>query len=275
MAVLGARQAALKVAAWAGERTPLYGALYVGRAPVRSWQEFVRLPVLTPERLRATPLVDQLDDPRDTLRMATPLTLASVVTAAPTLLDQEDTDAIFSACHNAFRLAGVTAGMSVVIVAPPGQRYLAAEWCDILGYFGITAHVVIDIDETETRRALTALAPARVVHLGNRPLPAPESRSAEGEAGGRFAADASITVRQPHAQGGDFYVVPEAGIVAVRPVDGEGYLPLRRYVLIEAERDGRLLLTAVLRYHQPLIRFVLPDRGHIAGGRLWLDEVLP
>jgi hypothetical protein len=67
--------------------------------------------------------------------------------------------------------------------------------------------------------------------------------------------------------------VPEAGIVAVRP-GGEGaYAVLARHYLIESVRDGRLLLTTLGRYHRPLVRFELPDRGWVAGGRLWLDEV--
>jgi hypothetical protein len=69
--------------------------------------------------------------------------------------------------------------------------------------------------------------------------------------------------------------VPEAGIVAVRPRREAGYAPLRGHVLLEGARDDRLLLTITDRYHHPLIRFELPDRGRLVSGRLMLEEVAP
>lgn len=252
----------------------MYRVLYDGLPPIAGWQDFRRLPRLTPERLRATPLAEQLDDPRDTLRTATPLALASVPPSAPVVLDQDDTDNAFYACHDAFRLAGVTESATLLILTPPDQRYLAAEWCDTLGYFGVVAHLLIARDPVETARSVTALAPHTLLML-----PGSTGFGQGDSGGGQSSRDRSalarISIRQPATSGADLYVVPEAGIVAVRPAGEAGYRPLRRHVLIEAEQDGRLLLTMNLRYHQPLIRLLLPDRGRIAGGRLWLDEVAP
>jgi hypothetical protein len=69
--------------------------------------------------------------------------------------------------------------------------------------------------------------------------------------------------------------VPEAGIVAVRLVGEQSYRVLTRFCLLETAPRGRLLLTALRRYHQPLIRYELPDTGRLERGRLWLEEVAP
>jgi hypothetical protein len=145
------------------------------------------------------------------------------------------------------------------VVSSPQQRYFAAELAERLGFFGVQAHVVVHHGADETARLVAALAPDQVIAAGT---------DARGMA-------PVVTIRKPADQGTDVYVVPEAGLVAVRPAGEPSYRLLRRYYLLEGEADGRLLLTALLRYHQPLIRFQLPDRGRIVRGRLSLDEVAP
>jgi hypothetical protein len=148
--------------------------------------------------------------------------------------------------------------MRVALVAHPQQRYVAAEIADQLGYFRITADFVIAIDGATIERTIEALASQRVICFGV-------------GAGGVE----SVTVRQPGRDGTDLYIVPEAGIVAVRRCGEPAYRVLRRYCLLEQGDDGVLLLTTLLRYHQPLIRYQLPDRGRLVRGRLWLEEVAP
>jgi hypothetical protein len=255
------RAAAIKVARWAREHVPLYRDLYAEAAPqLQTWADFRRLPVLTTARLRATPLCEQVDTLDDVLRSQTAYALQSVVTPRTLVLDADDADAAFDQVRTAFALAGVRRGMRVALVAPPHQRYLAAEIADQLGYFRVEAHLVIAYGSRVPGRTLDALAPGRTVSFGVEP---------PGDSTGW------VTVRQPTGVGADLYIVPEAGIAAVRP-DGEpAYRVLTRYCLLEAVPGGRLLLTALRRYHQPLIRYELPDRGRLERARLRLEEVLP
>jgi phenylacetate-coenzyme A ligase PaaK-like adenylate-forming protein len=252
--------AALALVRWARERVPLYRELYADVPAVESWAELQRLPVLTAARLRATPLVEQVDALEDVLRSQTAYVLQSALTPRTLVLDADDTDAAFDQTRAGFALAGCRAGMRVALVAHPQQRYVAAEIADQLGYFRVTADLVIAIDEATVGRAIEALAPQRVVFFG-------VTVSGDGVE--------SVTVRQPGGDGADLYIVPEAGIVAVRPSGEPAYRVLRRYCLLEQEGDGELLLTALLRYHQPLIRYQLSDRGRLVRGRLWLEEVAP
>jgi hypothetical protein len=253
------RTAAIAVARWARERVPLYRELYADAPPTDTWADFQRLPVLTAARLRATPLVEQVDTLDDVLRSQTAYALQSVVAPRALVLDADDTDAAFDQTRAAFALAGCRAGIRIALVAEPRQRYVAAEIADQLGYVRIDAHLVIALDEAVVSRALDAIAPQRAVFLDG----APSERVV------------SVTVRQPSSNTGDLYLVPEAGIVAVRPPGGPSYRVLRRFCLLEPAPDGGLLITALLRYHQPLIRYELPDRGRLARGRLWLEEVAP
>jgi hypothetical protein len=239
---------------------PLYRELYVGSPPVERWADFQRLPVLTTARLRATPLAEQVDALDDVLRSQTAYVLQSAVTPRTLVLDDDDTNAAFDQTRAGFALAGWRAGMRVALVAHPQQRYLAAEIADQLGYFRITADLVFAIDEAAVARAIEALSPERIVYFGVTTT----DHSA-----------ATVTVRRPAGDGTDLYVVPEAGIVAVRPCGEPAYRVLRRYCLLEQDSDGGLLLTALLRYHQPLIRYRLPDRGRLVRGRLRLEEVAP
>ena len=252
------RAAAIALARWARERVPLYRELYADAPPVETWADFRRLPVLTAARLRATPLCEQVDALDDVLRSQTAYALRSVVTPRTLVLDADDADAAFDQVRTAFALAGVGKGVRVALVAPPDQRYLAAEIADQLGFFRVEAHLVIARAPAALGRPLAALAPGRTVSFGVAP-PA--------------ASTGWITVRQPSGGGADLYIVPEAGIAAVRPDGAPAYRVLTRYCLLEAAPGGRLLLTALRRYHQPLIRYELPDRGRLTRGRLWLEEV--
>jgi phenylacetate-coenzyme A ligase PaaK-like adenylate-forming protein len=253
--------AALALVRWARERVPLYRELYADLPPVETWAAFQQLPVLTTARLRSTPLVEQVDAPEDVLRSQTAYALQSAVTPRTLVLDADDTDAAFDQTRAGFALAGCRAGMRVALVAHPQQRYVAAEIADQLGYFRVTADLVIAIDAATVARTIEALAPQRIVVFGV---------CASGDGG------EPVTVRRPGSNGADLYIVPEAGIVAVRPGGETAYRVLRRYCLLEQdEGDGGLLLTLLLRYHQPLIRYQLPDRGLLARGRLWLEEVAP
>jgi hypothetical protein len=254
------RQTAIDMARWAAGHVPLYRELYGGVPAIESWRDFRRLPVLTPARLRATPFAEQVDDPRDTLRTFTPYQLQSKLTPCAMVSDAADTDTAFLECRDAFARAGVRRAARLVVLSAPHQRYFAAELAERLGYFAIQTHVLVHRDDGALVRLVAALAPDHILGAGT---------------DGAAPVRPNITVRDPSSLGPDLYVVPEAGIVAVRPKGEESYRPLTRYYLFEAERDGRLLLTALVRYHQPLVRYELPDRGHLAGGRLWLDEVAP
>jgi hypothetical protein len=254
------RAAAIRLARWARERVPLYRELYAGVPPVQTWADFRRLPVLTTAHLRATPLCEQVDTLDDVLRSQTAYALQSVITPRTLVLDADDADASFDQVRTGFMLAGVRRGMRVALVAPPHQRFIAAEIADQLGYFRVEAHLAIAREPRTLARTLAALGPARTVSFGVGP-----------------PSDSTgwVTVRQPSAGGADLYIVPEVGIAAVRP-DGEpAYHVLTRYCLLEAAPAGRLVLTALRRYHQPLIRFELSDRGRLERGRLWLEEVAP
>jgi hypothetical protein len=254
------RRAALVLARWAREKVSLYRDLYVDAPPVETWADFQRLPVLTTARLRATPLAAQVDTLDDVLRSATAYVLQSVVTPRTLVLDDDDAGAAFDQTRAGFALAGIRRGARVMLVTPPWQRYLAAEIADQLGYFGVEAHLVIVHTPETLARTLAALAPVTTVTFGV-PLPP--------------GAGGWITVRNPESTGTDLYIVPEAGIAAVRPAGEAAYRVLTRYCLLEAHAGGRLLLTALRRYHQPLIRYELPDRGRMERGRLWLTEVAP
>ena len=273
---------AFRLVAWAREVVPLYRELYAGLPPVTSARDFRRLPVLTAARLRATPLADQVDDLRDVLRTFTPYQLQTAVPPAAIVADRDDTDAAFDDCREAFALAGIRAGARVVVLAPPEQRYFAAELAERLGYFDVQAHVLVHHAGGTTAGLLDALAPEHVIVAGCPPPafePVVTIRAATGHDGsGSSIARSALPIAHcplPVAPPADLYVVPEAGFVGVRPPGEPSYVPLRDRYLIEAEDDGRLLLTALYRYHQPLIRYELPDRGRIEGGRLWLDEVIP
>jgi hypothetical protein len=211
--------AALALVRWARERVPLYQELYAGLPTVETQADFRRLPVLTTARLRATPLVEQVDALEDVLRSQTAYVLHSAVTPRTLVLDADDTDAAFDQTRAAFALAGCRAGMRVALVAHPQQRYVAAEFADQLGYFRVTADLVIAIDSATVARAIEALAPERVVYFG-----------VETSGGG----SESVTVRQQGGDSADLYIVPEAGIVAVRPSGERAYHLLRRYCLSQA-----------------------------------------
>lgn len=262
------RAAAIAISQWAREHVPLYRALYAEAPAVRAWADFRRLPVLTTARLRATPLCEQVDTLDDVLRSQTAYALQSVVTPRTLVLDAGDTDAAFDQTRAAFALVGVRKGVRVALVVPPHQRYFAAEIADQLGYFGVETHLVIALEPPVVARTLAALAPDRTVSFGVQPT----------------GAYGWVTVRQPgqspptpdsELRPPDLYIVPEAGIAAVRPEGEPAYRVLNRFCLFEAAPGGGLLLTALRRYHQPLIRYELPDRGRPARGRLWLKEVTP
>ena len=266
---------AFRIAQWARETVPLYRDLYAGLPPVASARDFRRLPVLTAARLRATPLADQVDDLRDVLRTFTPYQLQTAVAPAAVVADRDDTDAAFDEGREAFALAGVRAGARVVVIAAPEQRYFAAELAERLGYFDVQAHVLVQRTGEGTTRLLDALAPEYLIAVGC-PPPTFEPvitirTAADHDASGPPTPQSAPPVAPPT----DVYVVPEAGFVAVRPRGETSYVPLRDRYLVEAEENGTLLLTALYRYHQPLIRYELPDRGRIEDGRLWLDEVVP
>src|SRR5215204_4976626 len=127
------QQAAIVVARWARDQIPLYRDLYA-KTPVETWPDFRRLPVLTPERLRGTPLVDQVDTLGDVLRAQSIYVLQSAVTPRTLVLDSDDTDAAFDQTRAAFALAGVRKGTRLTLLAAPAQRYVAAEMADQLGY---------------------------------------------------------------------------------------------------------------------------------------------
>jgi len=254
------RAAAIKLARWARERVPLYRALYGDAPPLERWADFRRLPLLTTARLRATPLCEQVDSLDDVLRSQTAYALQSLVAPRTVVLDDDDAGAVFDQTRAAFKLAGVRPGMRVVLLTSPRQRYLVAEITDQLGYFGIEAHLIVAFQTEIVQRTLAAIAP-RWTFAFDMPMPE-ETRGL-------------VTVRQPERGGADFYAVPEAGIVAVRPAGETAYRVLTRFCLLERAPGGRLLLTALRRYHQPLIRYELPDRGRVERSRLWLDEVVP
>jgi hypothetical protein len=238
----------------------MYRELYAGLPPVRTARDFRRLPVLTAARLRATPLAEQVDTVADTLRTFTPYALRAYAAPAAIPVDQGDTDAIFEQCRAAFARVGVRTGTRALLLTAPEQRYVAAEMAELLGYFVVEAHVAVALSPDAIMRTATALLPDLIVGVGTDGTPDLRPH---------------VTVRSPHSPGADLYVVPEAGIVAVRGAGECGYLPLSRHHYVEALGDGGLLLTVLGRYHRPLIRFELPDRGRITGGRLWLDEVAP
>ena len=262
------RAAAITIARWAWEHVPLYRGLYAEVPAVRKWADFRRLPVLTTARLRATPLCEQVDTLDDVLRSQTAYGLQSVVTPRTLVLDAGDTDAAFDQTRAAFALLGVRKGRRVAFVTPPHQRYFAAEIADQLGYFGVEVHLVIALEPVVVVRTLAAIAPDVVVSFG-----VPSTRTSGWITARRPAPHLPAAgCRLPPA---DLYIVPEAGIVAVRPEGEPTYRVLTHFCLVEAARDGRLLLTALRRYHQPLIRYELPDRGRLERGRLWLEEVAP
>lgn len=254
------RAATSTLVEYAREHVPLYRELYAGAPPVQSRADFRGLPLLTIARLRATPLAEQVDTLDDVLRSQTAYALQSVVTPRTLVLDAGDADAAFDQTRAAFATIGVRKGVRLALVAQPHQRYLAAEIADQLGYFGIEAHLAIAHDPAVLAQTLAALAPDRVVSFGVPPPAGPSDW---------------VTVREPSAPTTDLYVVPEAGFVAVRRVGERSYRVLRRYCLLETAPGGGLLLTALRRYHQPLIRYLLPDRGRLERGRLVLDEVAP
>jgi hypothetical protein len=251
------RQRALAVAEWARTHVPLYRALY-GDTPITSWTMFRRLPVLTSERWRSTPLGEQIDEPHDTLRTFTPLALQTVAPLAATVADAGDTDTIYEQWHDALAAAGIEDSARLMLLSPPEQRYFAAEVADMLGFFGVAAHLVSRMEDGRALAVAAALDPTAIVTVAT-VAPAPLMPR--------------VTMREPSGPAADIYVVPEAGPVAVRPRGDTGYYVLDRMFMVEGGRDGVLLLTALRRYHQPLIRYALPDRGRLAAGRLWLDEV--
>jgi hypothetical protein len=253
------RKAAVTIAEWARTHVPLYRELY-GSTPITTWPQFQELPPLTYTRLQATPLRDQVDDLRDVLRTYTPYALQSRVTPTAFVADKDDTDSIYDSVRRAFALAGVRAPARLLIVADPEQRYPAVEIADMLGYFRIEAHVLIGGDHGRVASAIDAFRPDRLAAFGAS-LPA------------AFVPDAAV--RTPGAPRTDLYLVPEAGIVAVRRPGQSSYQLLSGYFGIETGPDRRLLLTALSRYHQPLIRYILADRGRLVRGRLLLDELAP
>lgn len=244
--------------AWARQHVPLYRDLYHDIPAVATWHDFRRLPVLTATRLLLTPLAEQVDDLNDTLRTFTPYQLRSRLVPAASVYDLGDTNQAFFEARDALRLVGVRRGARVVVLTAPHQRYVAAELAERLGYFGVQAHVLVHLDDGALVRQVAALAPDHIVGMGTAGSP---------------PIRPSITVRAPHSPTADLYLVPEAGIVAVRPRGNSAYTPLTRYYLLEQGRGGRLLLTALARYHRPLIRLELPERGRLVGRRLWLEEV--
>ncbi len=253
-------RAAIRIAEWARTHVPLYRDLYAGQSPVAAARDFRNLPVLTLARLRATPLIDQIDTPDDLLRTFTSYGIESAAPAPAIPADQGDTDAAFAECHAAFALAGVSRASRVVLLCAPAQRYMAAEWAEQLGYHGVQTHVVPQLDDDATTRAVTALEPDVIAGVGT---------------AGTATLRPSVTLRDRFSPGPDLYVVPDAGIVAVRPAGDDSYIPLPGHYWIEEEDDGGLLLTALRRYHRPLVRFEMPDRGRVVDGRLYLDEVVP
>jgi hypothetical protein len=254
------RQSAIEIVRWARERVPLYRDLYRAAPPVESWRDFRGLPVLTAARLAATPLAEQIDTPDDTLRTFTPYQLRAHLAPPAIPADAGDADMAFYEARDAFRRLGVRRGARVVVLATPLQRYFAAELAERLGYFGVQAHLLLHLDDSGLVRQTAALAPDHIVGVGTSGTP---------------PVHPNITVRAPDSTAADLYAVPEAGIVAVRPRGQQGYVPLRRHVLLESSRDGRLLLTTINRYHHPLIRYELPDRGRLVSGKLVLEEVAP
>lgn len=248
------------MARWAREHVPLYRDLYRDAPPVETWQDFRRLPVLTAARLSATPLSEQLDTPDDTLRTFTPYQLRTHLAPFAIPVDAGDTDMAFAEVRDAFLQLGVRRGARVVILTTPLQRYFAAELAERLGYFGVQAHLLVHLDDTILVRQAAALAPDHIVGVGTAGTP---------------PVHPNITVRAPHSMVADLYVVPEAGVVAVRQRGAVGHAPLRRHFLLESLREGRLLLTGVSRYHRPLIRFELADRGRLTAGKLVVEEVAP
>jgi hypothetical protein len=252
------RRSAIALVRWAREQVPLYRDLYRDVPPVETWRDFRRLPVLTAARLSATPLAEQVDTPDDTFRTFTPYQLRAHLTPAAIPCDRDDTDAAFYETHDAFRWLGVRRGARVVVLTAPEQRYFAAELAERLGYFGVQAHLLVQLDNATLVRQVAALAPDHIVGVATAGTP---------------PVHPSITVRAPASAVADLYIVPEAGIVAVRPRGEKGYILLRRHALVEASHEGRLLLTTLRRYHRPLIRYELPDRGRLSRGRLLLDEV--
>jgi hypothetical protein len=261
------RRAAVAVARWAQERVPLYRELYHGLPPVQTWTEFRRLPALTAARLRAASLLEQIDTPDDTLRTFTPYRLHSLPVPAATVADRDDTDALYEAWQEALTLMGVRSGMTLVILSPPEQRYVAAELAEMAGFYRVRTHVLTTWREPAD---VSVLAPDALLTLA-RWLPAGSGHAA--------CASLRITVRDPVGAGPDLYLVPEAGVVAVRPTGAGAYTVLRRFFALESGRDGRLLLTTLRRYHQPLVRYLLPDRGRVTRSRradlLELWEVAP
>ena len=266
---------AFRLVAWAREAVPLYRELYAGLPPVASARDFRRLPVLTAARLRATPLAEQVDDLRDVLRTFTPYQLQTAVAPAAIVADRDDTNAAFDECREAFARAGVRAGARVVVLAPPEQRYFAAELAERLGYSEVQAHVLVHHAGDITAGLLHALAPEYLIAAGCPPPAFDRVITIRAAAGHDASGSPAPRSAPPVAPPADVYVVPEAGFVAVRPGGEPSYAPLRGRYLLEAGEDGALLLTALYRYHQPLIRYELPDRGRIEDGRLWLDEVIP
>lgn len=262
------RQAAIAVARWAREQVSLYRERYAGLPPAQTWAEFRRLPPLTAAHLRATPLLQQIDTPDDTLRTFTPYRLRSLPVPAATVADRDDTDAMYEAWQEALALAGVRPEVTLVILSPPEQRYLAAEVAEIAGFYRVRAHVLIAHDDVDAD--LATLAPDAVLALGrcltsrsSYSLAPPLRRQGDGSSRVPFW----ITVRELASPGPDLYLVPEAGVVAVRPTGATAYTVLRRFFALESGRGGELLLTALRRYHQPLVRYLLPDRGRVTCSR--------
>ncbi len=254
------RRPALQVAQYAREHVPLYRARWWYVPYPLTSATFRTAPLLTSERLRATPLAEQVDSLRDTQRSVTPYRLATRATPAALVTDAEDTDSFYDEAKDAFRLLGVQRGAVLALVSPPEQRYFAAELSDRLGYAGIRAHLVIDRSATSSSDALTALRPDLVVAAG------PASA---------VSVTPDITIRDPAREGADIYLAPEVGMIAVRRAAGEPYRLLPGYVHIETNPDGRLIVTSLLRHHQPVIRYLTGDRGRLVRGRLWLSEVAP
>ena len=254
----------------------MYQTLYAG-VELDGLRASATLPLLTAARLRATPLIEQIDRPEDAFRTFTPWALSSRVTPAAIALDRDDTNAWYDLWHTAARLLGWGRGQYLVIVTPPYQRYVAAEMADVLGYFRIAADVLVDQDCTSTLETLRSLAPETVVDLST------TSSGPKLPDGVR-----RITVRRPQSEGADLFITPEAGLVAVRPPDAVDYVILSEWFELEEEegirhfqaqepapRSSPLVLTALRRYHQPLVRYLLGDRGAVRRGRLGHLETVP
>lgn len=250
-------RAAARLVAWARAHVPLYRDLYADAPVVDGWRGFRQLPVLTAARLRDTPLLEQVDNLNDSFRTFSPYQPAGYLPATMIVADRADTGIAFDACLAAFRLAGVQRGTRLVLLTAPEQRYVAAELAERLGYDDVYAHVVVALEPGGVERALAALAPEQIATVG---ITEPAGIRPQ------------ITTRNHCSPASDLYLTPEAGIIAVRPRGAAGYRVVSPYFMIEAERDGRLLLTALHRYHQPLIRFELAERGRIRDGRLWPEE---